>query len=48
MFNPGRQSGPVPAHIEVDLDAATATWWSLAGTETIDLTLPAAPARTAV
>ena len=29
VFNPGRQIGPVPAHIEIDLAARTATWRSL-------------------
>ena len=48
VFNPGRQTGPVPAHIEIDTDAQVARWWSLAGAEEIDLTAESAPARTAV
>lgn len=48
VFNPGRQIGPVPAHIEIDTDAGVARWWSLAGAEEIDLTATATPARTAV
>jgi len=48
VFNPGRQIGPIPAHIEIDLGEMRAQWWSLAGAEEIDLTLPAAPDRTAV
>lgn len=34
VFNPGRQIGDVPARIEIDLAAQTATWISLAGVET--------------
>jgi hypothetical protein len=26
VVNPGQQPGPVPARVEVDLDAATAVW----------------------
>ncbi len=37
VFNAGKQIGPVPACIEFDLEAKTATWRSLAGVETIDL-----------
>ncbi|MFO1067054.1 MAG: metallophosphoesterase [Geminicoccaceae bacterium] len=33
VFNPGRQIGPYPAFIELDLAARTATWISLAGQE---------------
>ncbi|HEX9258928.1 MAG TPA: metallophosphoesterase family protein, partial [Acidimicrobiales bacterium] len=33
VFNAGRQIGPVPAHIEIDLDAQVATWHSLLGVE---------------
>lgn len=33
VFNAGRQIGPVPAHIEVDLEARRATWRSLLGVE---------------
>jgi Icc-related predicted phosphoesterase len=37
VFNAGKQIGPVPAFIELDLGHGTATWRSLAGTETIRL-----------
>jgi len=37
VFNPGRQPGPVPAHIVLDLEAGQATWSSIEGHETIDL-----------
>lgn len=33
VFNPGRQVGALPAVIELDLEAATARWLSLAGDE---------------
>ena len=48
VFNAGRQIGPVPARIELDLDTGVATWISLAGHEHLDLADLAAPARTAV
>lgn len=31
VFNPGQQPGPVPAHVELDLGAGTASWRSYAG-----------------
>lgn len=37
IFNAGRQIGPVPTHIEIDLDAGLATWRSLARVETVNL-----------
>jgi Icc-related predicted phosphoesterase len=37
VFNSGRQIGPVPCHVIIDDDERTATWLSLAGTETVDL-----------
>ncbi len=46
VFNAGRQIGPVPAHIVLDLGAERATWVSLLGTEEIDLTAATAPAHT--
>jgi Icc-related predicted phosphoesterase len=46
VFNAGSQIGPVPAHIVLDLDADRATWVSMLGTEEIDLTAEAVPART--
>jgi Icc-related predicted phosphoesterase len=48
VFNAGRQIGPVPAHVLIDLDAGTAHWYSLAGDEALQLTDDRAPARTAV
>ncbi len=38
VFNPGRQIGPCPAHIRLDLDAAKAEWFSLEGHSVRDLT----------
>jgi len=46
VFNPGRQIGPIPTRIELDLDEQRATWVSLLGTEEIRLTEPATPPRT--
>jgi len=46
VFNAGRQIGPVPAHIEIDLDAGTAIWRSLMGIEEVDLSESVRPART--
>ena len=46
VFNAGRQIGPVPTHIEIDLHAGTATWRSLLGEESLSLEDAAAPART--
>jgi len=45
IFNAGRQIGPEPAHVEIDLDAGTACWTSLLGVELQDLGEPAATAR---
>jgi Icc-related predicted phosphoesterase len=45
VFNAGHQIGPVPAHIELDLDAGRATWRSLMGQESLDLSAESAPAR---
>jgi Icc-related predicted phosphoesterase len=45
VFNPGRQIGRVPAHIELDLTRGRARWASLLGDETIALTDTVAPAR---
>lgn len=48
VFNAGRQIGPVPAHVVIDTDALTASWYSLAGTETLRLDDPRArPVRVA-
>jgi Icc-related predicted phosphoesterase len=37
VLNPGRQTGPRPTFVELDLAARVATWRSLAGTETVQL-----------
>jgi Icc-related predicted phosphoesterase len=37
LFNAGRQIGPVPAHVILDLEARTAEWYSLAGAERVSL-----------
>jgi len=46
VFNPGRQIGPTPTYIELDLDQQRATWTSLLGSEEISLTEMATPPRT--
>lgn len=46
MFNAGRQIGPVPAQIVVDLAAGTATWRSMMGEESLSLQAASAPTRT--
>jgi hypothetical protein len=46
VFNAGHQIGKVPAHIEIDLDAARASWASIMGNESVDLRAQTAPART--
>jgi Icc-related predicted phosphoesterase len=46
VLNAGRQIGPVPCHIVIDLGAGTATWQSMMGRETLSLADPQAPART--
>jgi Icc-related predicted phosphoesterase len=40
VFNAGRQIGPCPTHIILDLDAPAAEWFSLAGTERVRLDGP--------
>lgn len=45
VFNAGRQIGPVPAHIEIDLAAGGAVWKSMMGMETMRLDDAARPAR---
>jgi Calcineurin-like phosphoesterase len=37
VFNAGRQIGPEPSHVVVDLDEGVATWTSLLGVESQDL-----------
>jgi Icc-related predicted phosphoesterase len=46
VFNAGRQIGPVPAHVEIDLDEGTALWRSMMGTEDLRLADARAPQRT--
>lgn len=36
VFNPGRQPGPVPAAIALDLDHHRAEWWSAEGIEAVE------------
>jgi Icc-related predicted phosphoesterase len=45
VFNAGRQIGPVPAFIEIDLGAGTASWHSMMGSERLRLCDAAAPPR---
>jgi Icc-related predicted phosphoesterase len=37
VFNPGREPGPVPAHIVIDFEARLATWFSSEGPESRSL-----------
>ncbi len=37
VFNPGRQVGPVPAHLTLDTDAGTADWFGVFDSQRIDL-----------
>jgi Icc-related predicted phosphoesterase len=37
LFNAGKQVGPVPAHIEIDLAAGTARWSSYQGVDEREL-----------
>lgn len=37
LFNAGHQMGPVPAHIQIDLAAGRARWWSYLGEAEVDL-----------
>jgi Icc-related predicted phosphoesterase len=39
VLNAGRQPGPIPAHIMIDLEENTADWWSFEGSDQIDLDL---------
>jgi Icc-related predicted phosphoesterase len=45
VFNAGRQIGPVPAHIEIDLAGGSAAWHSLMGSESLQLAAASAPPR---
>ena len=40
VFNAGRQIGPRPAHVIIDLTGPTATWFSLADNEVVKLDEP--------
>jgi Icc-related predicted phosphoesterase len=46
VFNPGRQTGPTPTRIEIDLEAGTAAWFSMLGIEQLDLADLGPPERT--
>jgi hypothetical protein len=46
VFNAGRQMGPVPAHLDIDLGEGWATWSSLMGREEVRLSDDVVPART--
>jgi Icc-related predicted phosphoesterase len=48
VFNPGRQIGPIPTRIDLDLDAGSAQWTSMLGAEHLQLTDLSAPLRTVV
>jgi Icc-related predicted phosphoesterase len=48
VFNAGRQIGPVPTFVDIDLDARAAMWSSMLGTEVADLEAPSAPERSLV
>ncbi|MGQ0468023.1 MAG: metallophosphoesterase family protein [Sporichthyaceae bacterium] len=37
VFNPGKQTGPVPTFVELDLDGGLARWTSMMGSEDHDL-----------
>lgn len=41
LFNGGFQTGPVPAHVRLDLAAGRAEWWSASGEGATDLALVA-------
>ena len=46
VFNAGKQIGPVPAHIVIDLATGSASWHSLMGEESLQLAAAKAPPRT--
>lgn len=46
VFNPGKQIGPVPAHVEIDLAAGEASWASMLGREHVRLDAGSPPERT--
>ena len=37
VFNPGKQTGPIPTFVELDLDAGLARWTSMMGSEDREL-----------
>lgn len=37
VLNAGRQTGPIPAHVIVDSELRTASWWTLAGSGDVPL-----------
>ena len=41
LFNAGHQPGTIPAHVELDLGAGRASWWSATGAGEVDLELVA-------
>lgn len=45
VFNAGKQIGPEPAHIVIDLAAGTASWHSMMGEESVALDALHAPGR---
>jgi Icc-related predicted phosphoesterase len=40
VFNSGRQIGPIPTHIVIDTEQQQALWFSIAGNEFVDLSMP--------
>jgi Icc-related predicted phosphoesterase len=48
VFNPGKQIGQVPAHIEIDLAAGDAMWVSYVGREWVELSAAGPAPRTAI
>jgi Icc-related predicted phosphoesterase len=44
LFNSGYQRGNIPAHVFLDLDEATASWWSMAGEGEVSFAGAALPA----
>jgi Icc-related predicted phosphoesterase len=48
VFNAGRQIGPEPAHVVVDLDERWADWHSMLGVESVSLDAPPPAERTVV
>lgn len=48
VLNAGRQIGPVPCHIDIDLPSGRVAWHSMLGTEELRLSDAAAPPRSLV